>query len=96
MTVKKVKIFAAYKSLADEWWFVFLTQFIDRSCISKTHENMYSNERMSLTVISLLSIIDRELLQLNGEGYFGETEDKTCVLCWSTDSFDFPFLSTLK
>lgn len=94
--VKKVKIFAAYKSLADEWWFVFLTQFIDRSCISKTHENMYSNERMSLTVISLLSIIGRELLQLNGEGYFGETEDKTCVLCWSTDSFDFPFLSTLK
>ena len=94
--VKKVKISAAYKSLADEWWFVFLTQFIDRSCISKTHENMYSNERISLTVISLLSIIDRELLQLNGEGYFGETEDKTCVLCWSTDSFDFPFLSTLK
>ena len=93
---KKVKIFAAYKSLADEWWLVFLTQFIDRSCISKTHENMYSNERMSLTVISLLSIVDRELLQLNGEGYFGETEDKTCVLCWSTDSFDFPFLSTLK
>ena len=93
---KKIKIFAAYKSLADEWWFVFLTQFIDRICISKTHENMYSNERMSLTVISLLSIVDRELLQLNGEGYFGEIEDKTCVLCWSTDSFDFPFLSTLK
>lgn len=47
-------------------------------------------------VISLLSIVDRELLQLNGEGYFGEIEDKTCVLCWSTDSFDFLFLSTLK
>ena len=57
---------------------------------------MHSNERISLTVISLLSIVDRELLQLNGEGYFGEIEDKTCVLCWSTDSFDFPFLSTLK
>ena len=59
---------------------------------------MHSNERMSLTVISLLSIVDRELLQLNGEEYFGEIEDKTCVLCWPGVRIllIFPFLSTLK
>ena len=49
-------------------------------------------------VISLLSIVDRELLQLNGEEYFGEIEDKTCVLCWLGVRIllIFPFLSTLK
>lgn len=49
-------------------------------------------------VISLLSIVDRELLQLNGEEYFGEIEDKTCVLCWPGVRIllIFLFLSTLK
>lgn len=49
-------------------------------------------------VISLLSIVDRELLQLNGEEYFGEIEDKTWVLCWPGVRIllIFPFLSTLK